>query len=143
MAKVMFRILNELIRSRAINALRAAPLGSVLTIADETRTKEQNATWWPLLSEISIQAVHPATGQAMPPEWWRLTLLDALGLECPPSIPSLDGAREIPIGYSSSKLGKKDFSDLIELTYAVGAQLGVIFPTLSNQGRSGDVASAA
>ena len=41
--------------------------------------------------------------------------------------PSLDGPGVVPLGFRSSRLTKAEFSDLIELIYAFGAQQGVTF----------------
>ena len=124
--KSVFILAHTQARARAINAVRGAPAGFTVVIEEPKRSLDQNALWWPLLTEISLQAVHPETGARLAPEIWRLILLDALGME-QASVESLDGGHRIPLGLSSSKLGKARFSELIELTYAVGAQLGVLF----------------
>ena len=124
--KAVFRLVHQLARARAVNAIHAAPEGCTVTISEPKRTLDQNALWWPLLTEISLQAVHPVTGARLPPEWWRMVILDALGQE-QPKVPSLDGSHDVPIGLSSSKLTKAQFSDLLEMTFKVGAELGVVF----------------
>ncbi len=124
--KAVFTLAHAQARARALNAVRGAPDGFTVIIEEPKRSLDQNALWWPLLTEISLQAVHPETGARLAPEVWRLILLDALGME-QASVESLDGGHRIPLGLSSSKLGKARFSELIELTYAVGAQLGVLF----------------
>lgn len=126
MAKEVFRLVHEVARARALAAVRAAPAGHVITLEEPKRTLDQNALWWPQLTEISRQALHPVNATRLPPEWWRMVLLDTLGQE-QPRVPSLDGSHDVPIGLSSSKLSKREFSDLIELTYKVGSELGVLF----------------
>ena len=123
----VFVLAHDHARARAANAVRGAAEGFVVTIEEPRRSNDQNALWWPLLQEISKQAFHPVTGEKLAPEWWRMVILDATGRE-QPKCPSLDGSHDVPMGLSSRKLRKREFSDLIEMTYKVGAELGVTFP---------------
>lgn len=94
-----------------------------VTFAD-TRTAEQNAKLWPMLSDIAKQV--PWHGLTLSAEDWKLILLDALNKEMR-IVPNVNGDGFINLGRSSSRLSKAEFSDLIELIYVFGAERGVVW----------------
>lgn len=94
-----------------------------VTFAD-TRTAEQNAKLWPMLNDIAKQL--PWHGLTLSADDWKLIMLDALskGMRI---VPNVNGDGFINLGRSSSRLSKAEFSDLIELIYAFGAERGVVW----------------
>ena len=118
-------LVDERSRTLAISMLRLVPLdaGLVCSVAVETRTQEQNRLLWPLLTDVSRQHVHYGL-TLIPPDWKNLFMG---GLAHATFVPSLDGQSVMPLGLSTSVLGKQRFSDLIELIYAFGAEKGVKF----------------
>ena len=79
---------------------------------------------WAMLTEIAMQARHHTL--RLSPEDWKLLFLDQLNREMR-LVPNLDGDGFVNLGRSTSKLCKKDFSDLLELIAAYGAAHGVTF----------------
>ena len=100
------------------------PVGAVLEFRDATRTEEQNDKMWPLLREIARQV--PVHGKTMSEEWWKNAFLILLGKEVEWG-PALNGQWFVPVVAGSSKLTVKEFSDLIALRSAYGAEHGVEF----------------
>ncbi|MBD1412902.1 recombination protein NinB [Burkholderia contaminans] len=102
--------------------LHNAPDGYVATISEPTRTLEQNSLLWPLLTEVSKQVVW--YGKKLTPAEWKDVFTAALRKQT--VVPGIDGGFVV-CGLSTSTLGKKMFSDLIELIFAFGAEHGVKF----------------
>lgn len=112
---------NRMARQRAHALVDAAPEGAVVNIKAATRTSEQNAMLWAMLSDV---ARAKPQGRVLPTEVWKSLFMASAGFQ-PRFEPSLDGQGVVPIGYKSSALGKAEFSDLIEAIYAFGAEHGV------------------
>ena len=118
-----FVILSEIIRERAIEYLRALPLGSMLQIREgEGRSLDQNALLWPLLEDVSEQVLYH--GNKLSPDDWKDVFSASLAGELRMA-PTLDGQRIVLLGLRTSKMTKKKFSQLIELIYAYGTEKGV------------------
>ena len=113
-----FFLTTETVRENAIAALRAAPLGWVAQIGEETRTEKQNRLMWPLLSRV--ERARPE-GRIMSPEAWKCVFMEALGYEAR-YVMSLDWQRPVPLGFSSKALLKPEFSDLVETIMEFGAR---------------------
>jgi hypothetical protein len=93
-------------------------------VSHPTRTDLQNKMMWPLLAEFEKQGA-TIKGQTFRDHQWKSVFLEALGHE-QEFLPSLDGSRWFAAGLRSSTLGKKEFSDLIEMILAEAAHRGVI-----------------
>lgn len=121
-------------RRLAIEAIRDAPDGMVLTIAEPTRNLEQNARLWASLSEVSKQV--DWYGQHLTPEEWKDVFTAALKRQ--KVVPGLEGGFVV-CAQSTSKMSKREFSDLLETIYAFGAERGVVFsdPAVEPIGRAG------
>ena len=113
---------HELARQRAIQAVQSAPAGHVVTIKEPTRSLDQNALLWPLLTELSEQVNW--YGQKLEPDEWKDVM--TAGLKKQKAVPGIDGGF-VMVGSRTSKMSKAEFSDLVELIYAFGAQHGVKF----------------
>jgi hypothetical protein len=122
MSKLHFRLVHKGARANAAQACMAAPDGFVVTISEPTRTLDQNALMWPLLQEISRQV--DWYGQKLTDEEWKDVF--SASLKKQKVVPGLDGGFVV-CGQRTSKMSKKEFSELIELIYAFGAQKGVKF----------------
>ena len=109
------------LRARAVRLVHAAPDGSVCNIRAATRTNDQNAKLWAMLSDISRAKPE---GRDYPTDIWKALIMAEAGYQ-PRFEPRLDGNGVVPVGYKSSRLTKAEFSDLIEAAYAYGAQHGV------------------
>jgi hypothetical protein len=98
-----------------------APDRAVVNIKPETRSNEQNAKMWAMLSDVSRAKPE---GREYTPEIWKALFMAEAGFK-PRFEPSLDGKGVVPIGYKSSRLAKAEFRDLIEAIYAYGSEHGV------------------
>ena len=94
-----------------------------VTFAD-TRSIQQNAKLWPMLNDIAKQV--PWHGLTLSADDWKIILLDGLNQEMR-LVPNIEGNGFINLGRSSSRLSKAEFSDLIELLYAFGAEKNVVW----------------
>jgi len=110
-------------RDFAHRLVDAAPSGSVMTISEPKRTLDQNAKLWVMLSEIS--AAKPE-GREMIPETWKAVFCHALGHEQRFEM-ALDGKGFVPVGFKTSRMNKRQMSDLIEFIQEYGARHGVQF----------------
>lgn len=117
-----FRLVHRQARAGAELAVRNAPDGFIVEVKPQTRSTEQNALLWPLLTEVSRQVEW--YGQMLTPEDWKDVFSAALRKQR--VVPGLEGGFVV-CGQSTSKMGKKEFSDLLELIYAFGAEHGVKF----------------
>lgn len=110
-------------RQNAINAVHAAQDGYMVTVSEPTRTGDQNSRLWASLTEISKQVEW--YGRKLTPEDWKHIFTSSLKkLEV---VPNLEGNGFVALGLSTSKMTKKELSDLLELIYAFGSEHGVIF----------------
>lgn len=112
----------EAARKAACRDVLAAPEGYVVTIAERTRSLDQNAALWPALTEVSEQV--DWYGQKLTPEEWKDVFSAALKKQ--KVVPGLDGGFVV-CGQRTSRMGKREFGDLLELVYAFGAERGVRF----------------
>ena len=99
----------------------AAPLDAVVTVKEGTRTADQNAKMWAMLSDISRAKPE---GRSMSPETWKAAFMSALGHEIIWQ-PGIEGAPPFPAGFRTSKLSKARMADLITFIAAYGDRHGV------------------
>lgn len=111
----------EAARKAACRDILAAPEGYAVTIGERTRTLDQNAALWPALTDISEQIQWH--GMKLSPEEWK-DLLSA-GLTKSKVVPNMDGTGFVILGQRTSKMGKREFSDLLDLIHAFGNERGV------------------
>lgn len=119
--KQMF-ILNSFTRARAIEALRAAPDGHVVRISEPTRSLDQNAKLWPMLTDVSKQV--DWYSHKLTPDEWKDVFSSAIVKA--KVVPGLDGGFVV-CGQRTSQMSKAMFSELIELMYAFGAEHDVVW----------------
>lgn len=96
----------------------AAPPGYVMTLAEMTRTLEQNAKLWPMLADV--RKARPGDRQHTD-ETWKALFMHSLGHQ-QLFERALDDRGVVPLGFRSSQLGKRAFADLIECIYEFGAR---------------------
>jgi hypothetical protein len=91
----------------------------VMELRRETRTKEQNDKAWPMFRDFEPITFMDKKWKA---EEWKCFLVSAFNDE----VPAI-GLRGEPVslGLSTSKIGKRRFSDFIEFIYAEGSEMGV------------------
>jgi len=115
-----FRLVSDIARRNAAQACLDAPEGYVVRLSEETRSLDQNAKLWPMLTDISRQVNW--YGQHLVEDEWKDVFSAALKKQ--KVVPGLDGGFVV-CGQRTSKMGKREFSELIELIYAFGAQQNV------------------
>ena len=121
--KQTFALVHDEARRRAWAAIGKAPQGHVVTIAEPTRNLEQNALLWAMLHEISEQV--DWHGRKLSPEDWKHVFSSSLRrLDV---VPNLEGTGFVALGLSTSKMTRREFSDLIELIAAFAAERGIEF----------------
>lgn len=95
----------------------------MMELRSATRSDEQNAALWSLLGQIQKQRpTH--NGVQMTTETWKCLFLHALGHEMS-FVPTLDGTSMLPLGLRSSRLTKREFSNLLEFILAWAAHEGL------------------
>ena len=109
-------------RQRAQQAIQTAPQGFVVRISEPTRNLEQNALLWSLLAQVSKTVVW--YGSKLTSDEWKDIF--SASLKKSKVVPGIDGGFVV-CGQSTSKMSKRDFSDLCEVIFAFGVQQGVEF----------------
>ena len=120
--KQRFVMAHDIARQRAIQAVQSAPADFVVTIEEPKRSNAQNDLMWDLLGDISRQVCW--YGVWLTDEEWKDVL--TAGLKKQKAVPGIDGGF-VMVGSRTSKMSKAEFSDLVELIYAFGADRGVKF----------------
>ena len=121
MDKVTIKLVGPEQRQRAQSLILRAPADYVVTIAEPTRTLDQNAKLWPMLNDI--RRAKPE-GRDWTAEQWKAVFMDACGHQAE-FAPKLDGPGFVCIGFRSSHLSKAQFGELIECIAEYGARMGV------------------
>lgn len=94
----------------------------VLTVKQATRSTEQNARLWAMLTDISKQV--DWYGQKLTPDEWKDVFSAAM--KRTKVVPGIDGGF-VACGQSTSKMTKAEMSDMQTLMEAFGAERGVKF----------------
>jgi hypothetical protein len=113
----------EAAKKAVCREILAAPEGFAVTLGERTRTNDQNSALWPALTDISQQT--DWHGIRLSPEEWK-DLLSA-GLKKTRVVPNIEGNGFVILGQSTSKMGKREFSDLLDLIHAFGNERGVVW----------------
>lgn len=112
---MMFRLVHNEARNRAIEAIKQAPDGWVVRVTEPTRNLEQNAALHAELTEISESMTW--CGMSLDVEQWKRLMtsayLRAKG-ENPIYIQALDGHGMDVIYKRTSNMPKSEMSELIE-----------------------------
>ena len=109
-------------RDYAKRQIDAAPDGYIVTLREPTRTNDQNAKLHAMLTDIARQK---PMGWTRDIDTWKAIMLRALKHEIR-FTEGLDGEM-FPIGLKTSSLTVRQMSDLIEFTYAFGAEQGIVW----------------
>ena len=94
----------------------------VVELKQATRSVEQNARMWAMLTEVSNQVEW--YGRKLTPEEWKHVF--SASLKKQDVVPGLDGGFVV-LGKSTSQMTIAEMGDLMELMSAFGAQRGVRF----------------
>ena len=105
-----------------IKSMLAAGHRLTVEIKPETRTNDQNARMWAMLTEIAKQVEW--YGQKLNSTDWKHIL--SASLKKQRAVPGIDGGFVV-LGLSTSKMSIADMSELMTLMEAFGAEKGVKF----------------
>jgi hypothetical protein len=119
--KQLFRLAHEEARKRAEIAVQQAPDFFIVTIQEPTRSLDANARLWATLNEIAKQVIWH--GRKLDAESWKHIFSSSLKKQ--DVVPNLDGTGFVAMGLSTSKMSKREFSDLLELINSFAAEHGV------------------
>lgn len=115
-----FILANDNVRARVIGLIKRLKKGWAVKVQKRNRSSEQNALFWVLLTELSKTKPQ---GRIHTPEVWKCLIMNARDYETSFEI-GLDD-KPFPVGFRSSHLTVQQMTELIEFTYAWGAQNGV------------------
>lgn len=103
--------------------LKGGPV--LLSLGRPRRSLDQNAKLWPMLTDVSRQCKLVVDGEPVKasPEDWKDVFTAALRRHQRVA-KGIDGGL-VFLGMRTSRMSKREFSDLIELIYAYGAEHGV------------------
>ena len=118
-----FQLSHAEARQRAVDAVQTAPDGYVVTIKPPTRSLEQNAALWALLSEFAERLEWPVNGRMvnMDAEDWKHVLTAAFRQESARLAMGLNGG-VVMLGSRTSKMDKRTFGEFLEFVNAVAAE---------------------
>lgn len=111
-------------RLLAVRWIEQSPVGTRIDFKGVRRSVDQNSLMWARLTDVATQLRWH--GQFLKASDWKLVMLDALKRETR-IVPNIDGTGFVNLGRSSSDLSKEEFTGLLELIAAFGAEHGVVF----------------
>ncbi len=120
--KRTFILVHAQARNGAMHAVAHAPDGYVCEIKPKTRSLEQNARMWAMLTDVSRQVEW--CGKKLTPEAWKCVF--SASLKKQDVVPGLHGDFVV-IGQSTSQMTIREMGELMELMEAFGAERGVRF----------------
>jgi len=120
MSRQTFILAHDTARSRAVDAVRQAPDGYCVEVKPKTRTLDQNARMWAMLTDVSRQV--DWYGKKLTPDAWKCVF--SASLKRQEVVPGLHGDFVV-IGQSTSQMTVREMGDLMELMSAFGAERGV------------------
>lgn len=120
--KRVFVLSHDTARRNAMDCVAHAPAGYCVEVKPKTRTLEQNARMWAMLTDISRQVEWH--GLSLAPVEWK-DLFTAL-LRGQKVVPGIEGGFVV-LGTRTSDMSISEMSDLMEAMAAFGAESGVVF----------------
>lgn len=120
--KQVFVLAHDTARRNAMRCVEQAPAGYCVEVKPKTRTLEQNARMWAMLTDISRQVQWH--GLTLAPVEWK-DLFTAL-LRGQKVVPGLEGGFVV-LGMRTSEMTRIEMSDLMEAMAAFGAERDVVF----------------
>ena len=116
-----FTLISPRVRQNALEAVRSAPDGWLVTIKEPKRSTAQNSRLWAMLADVANARPE---GRQWTPETWKSAFLHSLGHQVR-FAEGLDGSGPFPMGFSSSALNVKQMADLITVISEYGDRHGV------------------
>lgn len=125
--KQTFFLINPKIKQNAMLAIKMASEDMICEIKKKTRSLEQNAKMWAMLSEVSDQVNW--YGNKLTSDEWKDVF--SASLKSQKVVPGIDGGFVV-CGQRTSKMTKSEMAELIELMMAFGAERGVKFSDIAH-----------
>lgn len=104
----------------SVKGLPGGPVAVDIYRPEEKRNNQQNRLGWAIWTDISKQVEW--YGKSMEPEAWKELLSHEW--QAQEIVPAVSGGF-CAIGVRTSKMRKRDFCELVEVSYAFGSQHGV------------------
>jgi hypothetical protein len=121
--KRICRLWGPTARTLAASLCRELPDGWIVEFKAPTRTLEQNARLWSMLTDLSEQVEW--YGKKLTPDDWKDVC--SASLRKARVVPTIDGDGFVPLGMRTSSMTKAEFGALMDLIDAFGAERGVTF----------------
>jgi len=109
-------------RASVVSEVQKLPDGFEVILREPTRTDDQNAKMWAMLSDVASAAPE---GRRWSTEVWKCAFMQYLGHEVK-WVQGLDGD-PLPVGFRTSRLRKAQMADLITCIYQYGDRHRVIW----------------
>jgi hypothetical protein len=124
-SKAVYILAHETARQRAVEAIRNAADGMVVTVAEPTRNLEQNAAQWPILNAYAKQKPLLVNGvwEYVSAEEWKDVLTGAHKEELA-RVANYRG-RMVILGKRTSKFVKSEFSEWLDWLNAAAIEDGI------------------
>jgi hypothetical protein len=110
-------------RNLACSLIGRAPERAVVTIKEATRSSDQNAKMWSMISDVSRAKPE---GRHWTTDTWKAAFMHMVGHQIQFE-QSLDNNGPFPTGFKSSRLTKSEMADLITGIQAYGDNHGVVW----------------
>jgi len=110
-------------RAKACRWVMALPTGTRVEFKEVKRTLAQNDLLWARLTDVAAQVEW--YGQKLTPDDWKDMF--TASLRKARVTPGIDPGSFVVLGLHTSDLSKQEFSDLLDLIAAFGAERGVRF----------------
>lgn len=120
--KRQFRLVSPSVRDAACKAVKDAPEGYVVTIAEPTRSIVQNARMWAMLKDIATQVQW--YGLKLSSEDWKDVLSASLHREMR-TVPNIGGDGLVVLGMRTSHMSVREMGEMIEFMMAFGSSKDV------------------
>lgn len=114
---INFILAHDMARKNAMEAVKTAPDGHVVSIKAPTRSLMQNNRLWALLTDVSRQV--DWYGRKLSPENWKDVFTAAMKKQ--DVVPGIEGGFVV-LGMSTSKMTKQEMNDLQTLIEAFGVE---------------------
>ena len=120
--KKLFKLAHNEARRRALECVREAPEGYVVTVQEPRRSLDANAAMWVLLQAFADQLQWPVNGKMewLTPEEWKDLLTSAFRREAVRVAMGMDGGM-VMLGSRTSKFSVREMSEFIEFLNATAA----------------------
>lgn len=128
MSRALIVVHGQRDRERAAALLGKVPSGTRVEFKAAKRSLPQNDLLWSRLTEVSRQVVWH--GRKLAPGDWKDVFTAAV--RNARVVPGIDPGTFVVLGLHTSDLSKGEFSDLLELIGAFGAEHGVTFNDQEN-----------